>query len=60
MEYSRAGNLSQAWGDKPCSHPQLVKEYFLGMKTGDLVCTTCGRDFVNFTEAKEDAQKYEE
>lgn len=34
--------LSKQWGDKPCDHPHLEKEYYLGTATGDYVCTTCG------------------
>lgn len=35
--------LQEKWGDKPCDHPELEKEYELGTSTGDYVCTTCGR-----------------
>lgn len=34
--------LQREWGDKPCDHPQVVKEYHLGTQTGDRVCTKCG------------------
>ncbi|OMD74241.1 hypothetical protein BSK50_21305 [Paenibacillus odorifer] len=29
-------------GDKPCNHPNLLKEYYLGSSTGDYVCDQCG------------------
>ena len=32
------------WGDKPCHHPRIVEEYFLGVTTGTFACTRCGRD----------------
>jgi hypothetical protein len=43
MQMSEALKLQKAWGKKPCDHPHVEKEYALGMDTGDLVCTTCGR-----------------
>lgn len=45
MQMDRAAELRQSWGDRPCSHPDLDKEYHLGMQTGDYVCTQCGRSF---------------
>ena len=33
------------WGNKPCEHPKLEKEYYLGSDTGDYVCTTCIESF---------------
>ena len=32
------------WGDKPCHHPRIIEEHFLGMATGAHACTVCGRD----------------
>ena len=57
MQSKDAQKLRKARGNKPCSHPHLEKEYYLGSKTGDLVCTTCGMDFYNEAAAKEDALK---
>jgi len=45
--------LAETWGDKPCTHPSFEKEFFVGeingqeesMKTGDYICTQCGRVF---------------
>jgi hypothetical protein len=34
------------WGDKPCDHPRIVQERFLGMTTGAFACTVCGRDLL--------------
>lgn len=45
MQTSEANQLRKLWGNAPCDHPHLVKEYNLGSDTGDLVCTQCGRSF---------------
>lgn len=58
MQSSDAERLIRAYGDKPCSHPHLKDEYYLGSKTGDVVCTTCGRSFYNEDAAHKDALKY--
>lgn len=42
MQKKRAMLLREAWGDKPCPHPELAKEYDLGKRTGGFVCTQCG------------------
>lgn len=42
MQLERAQELRKEWGDKPCDHPQIVKEYYRGMQTGDYTCTQCG------------------
>ena len=39
-----AAALRKKWGDKPCEHPKLMKEYYLGSQTGDYICTTCGQE----------------
>ena len=41
MQIKEAMKLKEAWGDKPCNHPELAKEYELGAATGDYVCTQC-------------------
>ncbi|MGI1999632.1 hypothetical protein [Shewanella frigidimarina] len=51
MQLDKAQALQAKWGNKPCSHPDLSKEYHLGAATGDYACTTCseaghGRDWV--------------
>lgn len=45
MQRKKAALLKQEWGDKPCSHPAFAKEYDLGERTGNFVCTTCGSTF---------------
>ena len=42
MQLDEAEALRKAWGDKPCKHPEVQKEYFLSSNTGDRVCSTCG------------------
>ena len=43
MQLSEARELQKMRGNMPCDHPELEKEYHLGMSTGDYVCTTCGK-----------------
>ncbi len=45
MQKKRAAAIKQEWGDKPCKHPALAKEYDLGKRTGSYVCTQCGTTF---------------
>ena len=45
MQHDKAKRIREKWGDKPCNHPKLDKEYYLGAHTMDYVCTTCGREF---------------
>jgi hypothetical protein len=42
MKRKRALELQQEWGDKPCDHPSFAKEYDLGTRTGNFICTQCG------------------
>jgi len=42
MQAKKAAALREAWGEKPCNHPALAKEYASGVRTGDYVCTQCG------------------
>ncbi|MBT2724363.1 hypothetical protein [Bacillus sp. ISL-46] len=45
MQNNDARELQEEWKakeNKPCSHPQIEKEYILGSQTGDFVCSTCG------------------
>ncbi len=57
MQASAADSLRHRWGGKPCAHPELDKEYYLGSQTGDLVCTTCGALFLSREEAAADAAR---
>lgn len=34
--------LQKNWGDKPCTHPEWGKEYYLSTNTGDYACLQCG------------------
>lgn len=45
VQRKRAIVLQQEWGDKPCEHPAFAKEYDLGERTGNFVCTQCGKSF---------------
>lgn len=42
MKLEEANERREMWGDKPCNHPSLEKEYYMGSQTGDYVCTICG------------------
>lgn len=52
MQMKKAKALREAWGGKPCDHPDLEKEYHLGAQSEDYVCTTCGESFT-----KQEAQQ---
>jgi hypothetical protein len=45
MQKKKATALQQEWGSKPCEHAALAKEYDLGERTGNYVCTQCGKTF---------------
>ena len=45
MQKKRAVALQQEWGEKPCDHPAFAKEYDLGERTGNHICTQCGKIF---------------
>ncbi len=45
MQKKRAVALQQEWGGKPCNHPTFAKEYDLGERTGNFICTQCGQVF---------------
>lgn len=42
MQFDEIKDIREKWGDKPCDHPNIEKEYMLGAQTGDYVCTQCG------------------
>lgn len=42
MQRKRAIELKEQWGDRPCDHPTLAREYDQGERTGNFVCTQCG------------------
>lgn len=35
-------DLRAKWGDKPCEHPGVLREYVRGSATGDYICARCG------------------
>lgn len=46
IKIGESDKLSEQWGNKPCSHPRVVKEIDMyGMGTGDYICTQCGAAF---------------
>jgi hypothetical protein len=45
MQRKRAGELRKLWGEKECGHPELGREYDLGARTGNYVCSRCGKVF---------------
>lgn len=42
MQRKKAIELQNAWGGKPCNHPELSREYDAGERTGNYCCTQCG------------------
>ncbi len=42
MKRKQALALQEAWGDRPCDHPEIAREYDQGVRTGLYVCTQCG------------------
>jgi hypothetical protein len=45
MQKKRAAAIREAWGAQPCAHPAFAKEYDLGKRTGNFICTQCGQSF---------------
>lgn len=45
MQMKDADALIASWGGKPCNHPSLDKEYYLGAQAGDYICVQCGGSF---------------
>ena len=43
MQIQTAAELNRTWGNKPCEHLELEKEYDKGSATGDYVCKQCGQ-----------------
>lgn len=52
MQLHDARELQQKWGDKPCDHPWVDREYDRQFHTGDEVCTQCGRVITRDKEGK--------
>lgn len=45
MEYQVAQKVKDSWGNKPCDHPALEKEYYVGAFLINYVCIHCGKEF---------------
>jgi hypothetical protein len=45
MEYYVAQKVKDSWGDKPCNHPHLEKEYYTGAFLINFICSQCGTEF---------------
>jgi hypothetical protein len=45
MEYYVAQKLKDSWGNIPCDHPRLEKEYYVGAFLINYVCIQCGKEF---------------
>ena len=45
MEYYAAQKAKDSWGKKPCDHPRLEKEYYVGAFLINYVCIQCGKEF---------------
>lgn len=46
MDFNKGVVTREAWGTKPCKHPTMETEYFMGQNTGKTVCTVCGKLFL--------------
>lgn len=55
MEHLIAKKFRADWGNKPCDHPRIEKEYFADTHTLDYVCSQCGKEFtvLEMLEAKD-------
>ena len=45
IRFDEAERNEKGWGDKPCSHPNIEKEYGPLGHTGDYRCVQCGATF---------------
>lgn len=45
MEYYEAQKIKDAWGNKPCDHPNIEREYYVGAFLTNYICTQCGEEF---------------
>ena len=57
MQMDKIEELRKEWGTKPCDHPNVEKEYYLGAQTGDYACTQCGRTKSSKQEFNNDNNK---
>ena len=42
LQRKKSLELQKAWGDRPCEHPELSREYDSGERTGNYCCEQCG------------------
>jgi len=45
MEYYTAQKVKDAWGNKPCDHPHIEREYYSGAFLTNYICVQCGKEF---------------
>lgn len=57
MEYYAAQKLKDSWGEKPCDHPHLEKEYYSGAFLINFVCTRCGKEFTIAAKLEMDVER---
>ena len=57
MEYFDSQRLKEAWGNKPCDHPEIEKVYYNGAFLINYGCTKCGRDFTIAQKMEMDLNK---
>lgn len=65
MDIKKADELRTTWGDKKCCHPHFEKETqgqvlpggYVEIKTGDYICTQCGRDFTKAEKEEIEANR---
>lgn len=50
MQHEEGMRLRKQWGSKPCNHPDIASEFYLGTRTGEYLCTTCGKEFSSRAE----------
>jgi len=55
QDFKKIERLREGWGDKPCKHPHIEREYYFGAQ-GDFYCTTCGKEFTS----KQEIRRYRE
>lgn len=60
MQAHEVAALQKEWGEKPCTHDRVEKEYYLGTHTGDYVCITCGKEFTSREEVERDRQRQQQ
>lgn len=57
MEYYVAQKVKDEWGNKPCEHPHLEREYYGGAFLINWICTQCGKEFTIAQKMEMDQDK---